>query len=833
MEFFIRESVDKYYLTWENPLTMIDESENSHLEKPGKLVKVKIDKLRSGISSSITKDLIDKSIRFTLEEIFNLPEELVEKFYNMTNSTHYHSLNLEMKASICIALLFRIVDEEQKYVTRHTFFTNMTLISDFNKAIEVFYFGESMFDERFLNLSRSTGSFLLPSPSVNNRIDFDKRYEDIYLYFLNLIRSIVMDKVSKNIRIDSKFNTCIFKTFTVMDPKNFYDKMSNFIDFIIETDFIESFCISNSGMKEFIGLSNKMKEFNITSFINAMRPDINIVKQILDKLQPINYITAFNKLRILADISSTGQNCDFLTEFYLSVINDDNNIFEHIFVYYFSHYSIGDDIRDSFKIVYEFCKNVRNILDINEETILWIMSIPINKLDEYILKLRLIKFLRNSGRMTKTVFGEFIQCFKCIEEKEGTYYMYHTDQGRGQFTNDTADNYLYTRLARTFLMRKFLSTNIHYMNSLGVGRTTLNANSRRELILQEIQIYNNLTIDVHDEGRDKKTREAIRILLDLNEYGEFKTIDPFENMDHEINETQAGRLSKTTIDQLVNDFFEYARVNLSYEESLIFFRVMGYNYDGEEIILEEGDFNGFLCETHNLDKNYMDGKIILAYLWEYSNQYSSEGLKDVMLNTVKKCIQDDEYMFKGKLVKKKYAVCNPGKLQRFVVALLQGHFKLPSGDYVMIDNIDLMKRKVDRDIPLRRNHVIETINPSQAYELIRPYIDFTNNVNRPGNANEFFKGLFEHIFMNGHENHMFEIIETLCVYSEDKNGLTIKPDFAIANQYEGMFKTDDYIIVTEQIKNIEAGQVLNYDVFDDEYDDVFDGDEYHHQLEIE
>lgn len=827
IEIFAKETVDKYHLTWENPLSTLSEIEMKRIENEEKRKKIMSIGIRKKIIDKIKNDLSEQKIILNLKDIFDLDDELTEKFYNIIDINHFHKLVIHMKAFISI-MLFEFFDpNERKYVLRHTFFVNMTKVPDYNEAIKMFYFGDSMFDERFLNMSHY-GVTGLPQPSRNNKFIFDRAYEDIYLHFLDKIGIVVVDKIKKTAKIGNDLNFGIFRTMLKISTEGIYEKLNDFLNFIRETDYIKEFCISvdHSDLSHF---SNDVN-FNLTSFTNSMIPDLSFIKRIMTKDINMSYndtdddktnVTEYEILDVLANISMTGKNSHSLSNFYLNL--DDKKTFFIIFRHRIKFYEYGDDIIDSIKIVYNFCYNAKNLIVINNESLNWIMKQDPAKYDEILLKLSIIKLIkRQNGPLSYEFFIEYMDCFTVIEEKEKQFRMFHNDfimNVSGVYVNNTDDNFLYTRLARLFLLRKFLNKKASAFLCKKTQESILDYNTRDQLIFQNISVYNNLSIDVHDEGRDRATREAIKALLDLNEYYEFKVDDPFDNLDQK----QTGRLSNEDVKRNVEEFFEYAKLNFDYDESMIFFRVMGCDYDGDKVECMSGDFPGFLTEEHSLDGCQMNGYIIIAYLWEY---VSGRGMKSNMLNVIKTCVQQEEYTLNGKKVNKIYSVCNPGKLQRFVVNLLQGRYKLPNGEYVMVDDLDKMKEKIVKISSERHGDTYNVLNPSEAYEKVRPFIE-TSSLMSFSNANEFFKGLFEFIFMNKLERHMFEIMETLCVYSEDKNGYTIKPDFSIANVYEDMFVTDDYLLITEQIKNLEDGALYNDNIDnmdgpDDDIDD-FDG----------
>lgn len=849
MEILMRESVDRYYSEWEFPLSNFILNDKEYLGESQKIKDVKIYKTRKVIYGNIIGTIHKSNIKFSLKEIFDLDMDLVLKFYRMIDINNEHSSDLQMKAFICITFSDFVINDDQKYIKKITFFTNMTITSSFEEGINLFNFDVGSFDEKILNLAKYGGT-PTPRPSIDNKFAFAHKYEDVLIHFITIISDIVFDKLSKTVQISGvSFNSEVLKTMiSFVDEKNFFQKMNDFCSFIKETDYIMCFCVIENGSDRLgfgiNGFGNKHKVMNINNFVNSMKPDLDIVKRLADSIHPDNYSKAVqynSMLKILSNITTLGLNKVPLTEFFLSVENKE--IFIKIFEYRFNKYIQGEDLTDSIKIIYEFFRQTEGLIYVEIGTIEWIMEQDIMKLDDIILKLKLIKLIRSiNGCVELSFIKENMQIFDCIESRDSIFYVFHRDRNNGRdgvYHNDIADSDLYTRIAKVILFRKFLRILPSSILCLGSERTVLNTNTRHDLIHQDIKIYNNLSIDVHDDGRDRATREAIRELLDLDQKGEFKVLnledsdDPFECIDRlnqekentSIIEEQLGRLTKNKIENYIKEFFEYARINFNYEDSQKFFRVMGCDYNFEVFQRNKSDFPGFIFEKHYLDVCYINGKVILAYLWDYALNHS---MKEEMLETVKKCIQYDEYTYNGKKTKKNYSVCNPGKLQRFVVSLLQGRYKLSNGNFVMIDDISKMQNMVDRVTPLSRNQPVISINPAEAFDKVRGFIQGINLL-PPTNANELFKALFVYIFINNLERYTFEIIEVLSVYSETKNGFIVNPGLSLASAYERMFDTDDYLMITEQIMAIANGGRFNQDVLNERIgfneDDIFNDHE--------
>ena len=146
------------------------------------------------------------------------------------------------------------------------------------------------------------------------------------------------------------------------------------------------------------------------------------------------------------------------------------------------------------------------------------------------------------------------------------------------------------------------------------------------------------TIDVHASGRDQKTREAIELL----------------------RTHQSSPLSQQEINKAVDHFIEYLdECGLSGPDKQLAKRAL----NGTR---EDGDHFGPLCDDvefsiHGLS---MKGNEILARLWIFAlnlPQPDQNNVKFGMAKALKDSFDADSRM-----------VCNPGKVQRLIVAVLSG-----------------------------------------------------------------------------------------------------------------------------------------------------------------
>src|SRR6185312_6133426 len=185
------------------------------------------------------------------------------------------------------------------------------------------------------------------------------------------------------------------------------------------------------------------------------------------------------------------------------------------------------------------------------------------------------------------------------------------------------------------------------------------------------------TIDVHDNDRDINVNNGIKALLSLYS------------------------LSKRKIEENFNDFWNNS-LNLSEKELEIFHKIMGYDYKMIEIIKTDNDYPGFLTQDIEVNNQLYDPKIIIAYFWEFCNNYQEEKLHDLLFRGFLKCYQYQD-------VKKNshwYCVCNAGKLQYITVSVLQGR--------ILIDNKPLMVDDLDEFENIQPENIERT--PAEIFE---------------------------------------------------------------------------------------------------------------------
>jgi hypothetical protein len=718
----------------------------------------------------------------TLRDIFMFDDNYINLLLNAFNKEL--STKINNKLSVSLYLIDFVIKSDIDYLKSPCLNTNFNIFQSFDEAISVFDLKKTPFIERILNINNSF-SFINPiglKYDLNNIKEFKR---DIIIYFTKLINKTIRNKCSKynNIIIRDEF---IITTIIILDSiplKIIYDSVINFIKLIENDDFdLENEEFINKDSLPSFGQNSDIMILDYDNLINIINYDYNTLKQIM-KLSNRNIKSVINNMKFIKDF-------DHATKTWFINKYSEKGITCHICNMIRNDIKLFQDF-SNLDYIYNLLIEINNIIEINSRYLLAniikiVLSGVIINISLIIIIFLTIENIKNQDIISDilTFSSSIIKCDRC--EK-----IYHYTPVK----IDHSDNYLYTRFARYILLKRYVNCPIIKMLSFNCNESIFKYVNSNNLIRQNIKKYYNMTIDVHDNRRDENTIIALRTLLNIDDYGEFiKPIrdedeeeeNPFTKLDNEI-EKYKDVLNDDQINSLIYDLFEYARLNLSYTNSIKFFRVIGYDYDLNKYKVNDKDFNPLLDDTINLGVINISGKILLAYIWNFCNLYKSENLKLSLIMSLVNSVQIREYKNKNQIIKYDYAVCNSGKIQNIVVAVLQGRLSLPDGSLIEIDK------------PTEENNIADELVPSEIFLLIKPYID-NCSIKQPKNANEFFEGLFEYIFDNNISKYIFEIIEIVCVYSETINGFNINHELSIANCYDNMFDTNDYILAIKQIE---------------------------------
>lgn len=777
----------------------------------------KRNKARTDISKLFIEKLKESNFTASISDIFKMDVELIRKLYQVVDVCLFHTSELDIKASLCISLHEIINPEERKYIFSNTFFTNMTVIKDFELAMSIFNFdAETLFYTKVLNIIRGNYVKLL-IPSSDNTIAVDHKNDDILFYYVNLIVKIITQKTEAQLCFfepSPGFLKLLFESINLIIGPDFYERINKFIELISNDDVFEKSFISGrtfSIYQELNDSSFSKDIFSTTNFINSLNIDPNDFSFLVN--QHTEQLLFSSSLITLNRILDFGEDSTKLKDIFFQCENKD----VYIQIIKYKHFNLRNNITTETTIIddilnaYSFFLRMINVVEANNETIRWFYSLNVNDLSDIELKLKIIQIIRSENKPIEyNVFIEYIKAFEVIEKQEARFHIYHSDyqfENEGIYFNDKSDNYLWVRLARTFLYSRFINYKFSKFLTFSTQNSLLTENIRHNLIYRDVEIYDKMSIDVHQDNRDNITRQMFSLLLSNEEDED----DPFKELDQNI-----GIFTESQIEELIDDFFEYARVNLTFEESQNFFRVIGANYEKEPVKKDKRDFPGFIVEKHFLGDSNVGGNLILAHLWNFAKK---NHIEIEMLNTSLSCIQSEEYIVGGNVVKNDYSICNPGKLQRFAISLLQGRLQKPDGSLFIIDDIEELSKRFNKK-PENKFH------PADSYQSMLGFINKIS-LTRPENSNQFFKLMFEYIIENNLQTNIYGIVESLCIYAETSSGFVVKPELSISNLFDGMFNTEDYLIITNQLNEIRNGGNFNQDIIDNTihfHEEIYESD---------
>ena len=321
---------------------------------------------------------------------------------------------------------------------------------------------------------------------------------------------------------------------------------------------------------------------------------------------------------------------------------------------------------------------------------------------------------------------------------------------------------------------------------IGINRAFINPRERNDTDI-DIDIYR-VGVDVHDNGgiRDDITYKAI------TEY--IKTCN----------------LTDEQLDDNFNEFWKFKNV-LPDDKKEDFLRVLGVD---EELIVKRysrGDFGGLLNGNVSLSAmgNYYgeyNPKHILGYFWNFAKTYidpKSNGNKELIekerdnikygiLVGIISSLQHDGYDIKSDGKEKYHVVCNPGKLQRIVLATLNGRFEI-NGKVVSIDQDTNLKEP-------QEGVFINSID--EIYSNLEKFFHSLYS-NTPVDSEELFLNLF--VYINDlHKNGIYLdpifVVYVIMVIQKGMDGLEIKPSMSTFSNFESIINIDA-ISELGQIKN--------------------------------
>ena len=329
------------------------------------------------------------------------------------------------------------------------------------------------------------------------------------------------------------------------------------------------------------------------------------------------------------------------------------------------------------------------------------------------------------------------------------------------------------RIAKILLFCKHNKYNIDNtlkfkLNLLTVPSSTSYIEYIKKLdIVEEHVIANNNIydrgIDVHNESRDDKTKTLILRFFELYSLTKDEEVKYFD------------------------EFWDYKRT-LSPTKLEIFYRVCGYDENMNEIGRNTNDFGGFLTGDIVLGGVTYKAKNFIALFWKFASTFDDPNcINDEVRD--EDCIERDRDNIKYGIinglvdsldVRDNHVVCNPGKIQRLAVSVLQGRIK---------DNGKLLYVDSGIEEVVVKDEYITNLN--EIYNYLKPFYSFCTE-HPTMEIERFFNEFF--IFLNNLNVKVNYSYALYCIImmSDSEDGLVINPELSLASNYD-MFNINDYI----------------------------------------
>lgn len=267
------------------------------------------------------------------------------------------------------------------------------------------------------------------------------------------------------------------------------------------------------------------------------------------------------------------------------------------------------------------------------------------------------------------------------------------------------------------------------------------------------------------------------------------------------------------------EFWEF-KDKLNEADMVKFLRVLGVDQDLNPV-RNMNDFGGLLAQDIYLTinkENYgiLNSTSFLAKLWKFANTYKEDGMteeqnekeremiKEGLLRGIISCVQDDGVDDDG--IHRDHVVCNPGKLQRIIVATINGRFSV-DGKILDIDGTgtDTLTQEID---DRAEDEYIKNIN-----EIYLNLNDFFASLEQKQvtNTEDLLMNLYIYTCDKAKIGVLMDpIYVTYAIYNivDSMDGIMIDPENSIISTYSGILNLTDYknsIMIKKDIHNfIEA-----------------------------
>jgi len=676
-----------------------------------------------------------------MEDITNLNNDYYE-FINLNFKLEYPDVKLNSMIK-SINLIYMLSFYNLKILKRFINNTHFILFCSYSRSIEEFYF--------FFNYNYHIANL---STEIQNRFNLvEDKKKAIILLFINKYNIISTDDIFQVVDILENYNLLAINIISscIVKNKHYIYNIQILIDFLKET--VDKGNLYNR-LKIFTAFMILFKNDYTLLIPNDISKLFKFVNNLFNEFKNVEEI--YDIFKFLLTFTIINDNILFthhLNFFILLTENNIKNILKYMKILMpldlerrkqckelikkltkFSYINKLEPLLEQFKIL--FYDNRTDLLNIN-----------VNYLnDGLLLLIYLNKITQSKKNHFKTIFS---------------FDVYTTEFNPLQ------------RIAKILLFCKHCKYNINNtlffklnLLSFSPSNSYIEHINRLNITEEHININNNIYnkgIDVHNKSRDNKTKTLI------------------------LRFFQLYSLTKDEEVKYFDEFWDYKRT-LSPTKLAIFYRVCGYDENMNEIARNTNDFGGFLTGDIILGGVTYKAKNFIALFWKFASTFDDPNcINDEVRD--EDCIERDRNNIKYGIInglvdsldiRDNHVVCNPGKIQRLAVSVLQGRIK---------DNGKLLYVDSGLEEVIVKNEYITNLN--EIYNYLKPFYSFCTE-HPTMEIERFFDEFF--IFLNNLNVKVNYSYALYCIImmSDSEDGLVINPELSLASNYN-MFNIEDYI----------------------------------------
>uniref|UniRef100_A0A6C0AFS2 Uncharacterized protein n=1 Tax=viral metagenome TaxID=1070528 RepID=A0A6C0AFS2_9ZZZZ len=780
--------------------------ENKNFEKEFKKERYK----KNHRSLYLLNNLHNIKESYDLKDIFYLEENILDQLYEFWSEKYYsfdsniyRISNLFKKKDLFVKIFkypiknkYLINEKYQKYIESYSFLNNLYYNKNFDDFLNFFALAENKEDAyKFIYGEKNLKKVL-----IDRKYQFNNYYyynNDLFLNILKkLIKTFGMD-FFEFIKLNREYYFLFLNNST---NKNIYNKNSynkNLILYKIFKKLIKKVVINENNyflleLLDFIQFLFSEKRNDITDMFIDGDSDMIFLQKIKNLVKiDINY-------EILIDfiLSFTDGNTNYINNLQIFDLTEED--FINITKFISSNFFKSKRNVAQAKLVFDKIKNNKNLKYFN------LLSYKNFNLDDKIniltqlklyekfdhLKHKSLAFLyfrslfypnKIRNDIMEDIIASFI--FKLNKDDILKDYTPHNREFSGSDTFFDYNPHFLEQIIkyilnffslRFFENNNFLVYSYNFLNIFDTLDILKDLNSLKGFIrpfLNNQNINNNTIytqgVNVHNEQRDQKTENAIFQLYQTWIPNEKKIEKYFKKFEKYIKKLDLPEKKKNDLDRVI------------------------YGKDRKTT-----DFGGFLTSCTIINGKRVEGKELIARFWRFILKYKEdENLSEI---EIEKEIENLKHGFIMALLSSVNnngnVVCDPGKKQRIVVAILQNRLKA-DGKFIKID--DYFEDEEDKT----QEKQIEMIKDfNLIHKHLKPFVNYYmyEEETRITNINDFFNKLFKYIHdisssQSKVDLHVYYVVYYCVMLTMTEDGLIINPNLSLCSNFEDMYDISNYL----------------------------------------